>query len=84
MSNEPDKPTQLDVGYGTGILALAGIKLGASTVLAVDSDPIAVQSARNNAALNGVEEALLLRQRSLDELDQKPHCNGESRPNHFG
>ena len=70
LSNELDKPTQLDVGCGSGILALAGIKLGASTVLAVDSDPIAVESARNNAALNGVEEALLLRQRSLDELHE--------------
>jgi len=68
LSNKLDKPTQLDVGCGSGILAIAGIKLGASTVLAVDSDPIAVESARNNAALNGVEEALLLRQRSLDEL----------------
>ena len=68
LSNKLDKPTQLDVGCGSGILALAGIKLGASTVIAVDSDPIAVQSARNNAALNGVEEALLLTQRSLDEL----------------
>jgi ribosomal protein L11 methyltransferase len=68
LSNELDKPTQLDVGCGSGILAIAGVKLGASGVLAVDSDPIALQSARNNAALNGVEEALLLRQRSLDEL----------------
>src|SRR5208283_1299756 len=67
-NDEPDKPTQLDVGCGSGILAIAGIKLGASTVLAVDSDPVAIQAARNNAALNGVEEALLLRQHSLDEL----------------
>jgi ribosomal protein L11 methyltransferase len=68
LSNELDKLTQLDVGCGSGILAIAGMKLGASTVLAVDSDPVAIQAARNNAALNGVEEALLLRQHSLDEL----------------
>ncbi len=70
FSNERDRPTQLDVGCGSGILALAGIKLGASTVIAVDSDPIAVQSARNNAALNGVEDALLLKQSPLDELTE--------------
>ncbi len=68
LSNELDKPSQLDVGCGSGILAIAGIKLGASTVLAVDCDPVAIQAARNNAALNGVEEALLLAQHSLDEL----------------
>lgn len=46
--------TVLDMGCGSGILAIAAKKLGASRVVAVDIDPIAVQTARNNAAENQV------------------------------
>jgi len=47
--------TVLDVGTGSGILAIAAARLGASSVLALDTDPLAVQVARQNVALNGVE-----------------------------
>lgn len=50
--------TVLDAGCGSGILALAAAKLGASTVLGIDNDPVAVESARMNAALNGLDEAV--------------------------
>jgi ribosomal protein L11 methyltransferase len=49
----------LDVGGGTGILAVAAASLGASQVTAVDVDPDAVESARLHARLNGVELRLL-------------------------
>jgi len=42
----------LDIGTGTGILAVAAIKLGAGHVVAVDVDPDAVAAARVNAARN--------------------------------
>ncbi|MEY4631849.1 MAG: hypothetical protein RIQ81_1969 [Pseudomonadota bacterium] len=42
----------LDVGTGTGILALAAHKLGFARVAATDIDPDAVLAARNNAAMN--------------------------------
>ena len=43
----------LDIGTGTGILAVAAVKLGVSRVFAIDVDPDAIRAARDNAALNG-------------------------------
>lgn len=43
----------LDIGTGTGILAIAALKLGAPSVLAIDVDPDAVSAAQVNAGRNG-------------------------------
>ncbi len=43
----------LDLGTGTGVLAIAAARTGARRVVGVDVDPIAVRVARENAALNG-------------------------------
>ncbi len=45
----------LDVGTGTGVLALMARKLGAGRVVAVDNDPMSVTLARENGALNGID-----------------------------
>jgi len=44
----------LDVGTGSGILGIAAMKLGASSALALDYDPVSVRVAAENAAANGV------------------------------
>lgn len=45
----------LDLGTGSGVLAIAAAKLGAASVLGVDDDPDAVDAARKNVTLNGLE-----------------------------
>jgi ribosomal protein L11 methyltransferase len=46
--------TVIDIGTGSGVLAIAAARLGASRVVAVDDDPDAVAAARENVRLNGV------------------------------
>ena len=54
-TSSPARPgvTVLDVGTGSGLLAIAARKLGARRVAANDDDPVAVEVARENAARNG-------------------------------
>jgi ribosomal protein L11 methyltransferase len=60
--------TMLDLGTGSGILAIAAAKLGARQVLAVDSDPVAVKVARGNVITNGVQETVSVLCGSLTEV----------------
>lgn len=52
----------LDIGCGSGILSIAAKKMKAQSVVAVDIDPLAVESAAINFRLNGVEDSIDLRQ----------------------
>ena len=51
----------LDIGTGSGILSIGGVKLGVKSCLAIDIDPTAVKIAKENAALNGVEDQIEIR-----------------------
>ncbi|MFE5319951.1 50S ribosomal protein L11 methyltransferase [Paenibacillus sp. NPDC056579] len=51
----------IDVGTGSGVLAIAAAKLGAKHVLAVDLDPVAVSSATENARLNGMDNDITVK-----------------------
>ena len=48
--------TVIDYGCGSGILAIAALKLGAGKVIGIDIDPQAIQASRDNAERNGVSE----------------------------
>ena len=58
----------LDLGCGSGILAIAAAKLGASHILALDIDPMAAQITAENAAINGVSDTIIAQQGSLDTV----------------
>jgi ribosomal protein L11 methyltransferase len=57
----------IDAGTGSGVLALAAWKLGASSVLGIDYDDDALQNARENVARNGATGAVELRQVDLGD-----------------
>lgn len=52
--------TVIDFGCGSGILAIAALKLGAKSAIGIDIDPQAILASRNNAEANGVADNLQL------------------------
>ncbi len=56
----------LDYGCGSGILAIAAMKLGAARACGIDIDPQAVAAARLNARQNGVEVSLATAEQDVD------------------
>lgn len=67
---EPDT-TVFDVGCGSGILAIAGAKLGAKHVVGVDLDPVAVDSAKENVGFNNLDNIEILEGNLLDVVEGK-------------
>ena len=61
-------PQILDVGCGTGILAIAAARLWGAEVLGIDVDEAALRSARDNLAPNGVESLVTLSATPLAEV----------------
>ena len=57
-SNPPKNLHVIDFGCGTGILAIAAAKLGAKSVIAIDNDPQAVLSSKENLAKNKCENTI--------------------------
>ena len=58
--------TVLDYGCGSGILAIAALKLGAARAAGIDVDPLALQAARYNSSRNGVVLDVRDAQRGID------------------
>ena len=59
----------LDVGCGSGILGLCALKLGAAGVVAVDVKPEAVEAARRNAGINGMDGQMEATLAPLGDID---------------
>ena len=59
----------IDVGCGTGILSIIGLKLGAEKVTAVDIDEVAVRITKENSEINGVLDSIIARKGVLADLE---------------
>lgn len=66
----------MDLGCGSGILAIAAAKLGAQPILALDNDPIAVQATIQNVQRNGVEHIITTVEGSLGPGAELGHWLG--------
>lgn len=69
-AHPPHDAVVIDYGCGSGILAIAALKLGAKKVYAIDHDPQALQSTQANAEKNRFDETVLTL--STDEQFQLP------------
>jgi ribosomal protein L11 methyltransferase len=58
----------LDIGTGSGVLAIAAWRLGAATATGIDYDPDALESARENIERNGASAGVTLIQTDLNAL----------------
>jgi len=68
LQSTPESQSLLDIGTGSGILAIAAVKLGFSPVKAFDFDPESVQVTRENARDNDVLDRLQITQSDLTKL----------------
>lgn len=57
--------TALDLGCGTGLLGICAARLGASSVMAIDYNPLACEVTKKNAACNNVEKSITIKQADL-------------------
>lgn len=57
-----------DLGCGSGVLGLAALRLGAASVVAVDTDSLAVRATADNAALNGLTAQVQVQLGSVEAL----------------
>lgn len=60
----------LDVGSGTGILAIASVKLGAAKAVAVDFDEICLENCKENCELNEVSDSVTIITGEIDDVKE--------------
>ena len=62
-------PRVLDIGTGSGVLAIAAVLCGAAVAVGLDIDPCAIWEARHNATINGLEDRVRILDAPLESLD---------------
>ena len=61
----------LDIGCGSGVLAIAAVKLGAQSAVGIDIDPDALENATENVALNSVTEQVRFEEVDFREMSAR-------------
>ena len=61
----------LDVGSGTGVLAITAVKLGAASAVAVDNDGWCYENCKENAELNNVSNSIKIITGDIKNVDEK-------------
>jgi len=61
----------LDIGTGSGVLAIAAVKFGFSGAIGLDIDPCALAEARENVRLNGLEGRIDISDRAVESIAQR-------------
>jgi len=61
----------LDIGTGSGILAIAAVSLGVKKALAIDIDPCSRSEAKKNISLNNMEDRIQILDRNIENINEK-------------
>jgi ribosomal protein L11 methyltransferase len=72
LVSEPMPARVLDLGTGSGVLAIAARRFGAKHIVATDFDPAAIRTARQNEALNFPTPQIRWRRADVKRLAEKP------------
>ncbi len=66
VSNYCNKRTMLDIGTGSGILAIVSVILGINTAVGIDIDPCALKESKDNVRLNRLENKIQISNSSIE------------------
>jgi ribosomal protein L11 methyltransferase len=71
LSGRDKETCVLDIGTGSGVLAIAAVRLGISSAVGIDIDPCARYEAGENARINGLKERFNICEVPVEDLDRK-------------
>lgn len=61
----------LDIGTGSGVLAIASVLMGIGKAVGIDIDPCSISEARKNAAINNLSDKIIIENRTVERTDDK-------------
>ena len=71
FAGKKEETAALDIGTGSGVLAIASVLLGIGTAIAIDTDPCARAEAKFNVKLNNLENRIKIDDRPIEKLNER-------------